>query len=82
MAQHRAQLCVHVRVRDNDRCCCAHTLWPWIADTRLVIFIGLALLFGLLFFQLDWESDLAGVNSLNACVLLSSALPACPSRLT
>lgn len=39
-----------------------------VAVTRLVIFIVLALAFGLLFNNLDWTSDRAGVNSLNACV--------------
>ena len=33
---------------------------------RVVTFIGLSLIFGLLFFQLDWTVDVAGVNSLNS----------------
>ena len=40
----------------------------WLADMRVVTFIGLSLIFGLLFFQLDWTVDVAGVNSLNSYV--------------
>lgn len=75
MAQHWPQLCVLASWRVLQRYTRsyeAHTKFVGRAlcgsVTRLIIFVVLALAFGLLFNDLDWTSDRAGVNSLNAYV--------------